>query len=339
MVYALHVKSSSQYCASCLLSINQCPLFRCSKCKRIFYCSRVCQKSHWASHKCECSCIVSSGTFPTATIRLLFNIISSKVKIYEGNPFLESLVSRESILLRFYVSLDVEELTADNDTRVIMEQAYAMLVMFSNKNLCVSKPYFFRLFGKAKINAFQLTNESGDEIGVALFERSAKLDHSCSPNADFAFIGKRIKVIASEEILDVSQIRISYVDLLASMKKRREELSDGYFFLCNCTRCSDLELDELCLAGLSVSIFICNCAPMLGEVKTHCYISVLGFSTDAVELYKACAAADITGNNEYLRLVYKHQDSLPLLRLCRTMVLTYKVNNDNVNGMRKAAFG
>lgn len=362
LVCALHVDSSPQYCAYCLLSVSQQPLLRCSRCKHVFYCSRICQKSHWCSHKQECACIVSSGAFPGATIRLLFNIIVSKV--YKNYPFFELLVSH------------VEELNANDETRLMMEQAYAMLMVFSNQNISISKSCFFRLFGRVKINAFHLTSECGDEIGVALFERSSKLDHSCLPNADFAFVGKRIKVIATDEILDASQIRISYVDLLMSMKRRQEELFNGYLFHCNCPRCSDLEQDfdtripPCCgrrMRGLKADalehqepvswpseanaflpnlakystvapeeVYVCGkchrcySAAVFDALECRCYeINTL---KDAVGLYRACAAAANTGNNEYLHLVYNHQGSLPLLRLCRTMVMTYRVAEDNLNG-------
>ncbi|KAL5109163.1 N-lysine methyltransferase SMYD2-A [Taenia crassiceps] len=296
--------------------------------------------------------------------------------IYEDDPFFESLVSRRLILLNFHASLDVEELIANDETRLMMEQAYAMLMAFSNKSVNVSKLHFFRLFGRIKINAFHLTNDFGDAIGVALFERSAKLDHSCIPNADFSFVGKRINVIASDEILDASQIRISYVDVLMSTKKRQEELFNGYFFVCNCRRCSDFEQDfdaripPCCgermrrlkvdalddgevvswppeansllpsLARYSTlapdEVYICEkChrsydTAVFDALECRCY--EINTFEDAIELYKACAAAANTGNNGYLHLVYNHQDSLSLLRLCRTMVVTYKVDEDSLDG-------
>lgn len=226
------------------------------------------------------------------------NTLSAPLQVYEDYLFFGSLVSRKSILLRFYACLDVEELAGNDETRLMMEQAYTILMAFSNKSIHFSKSDFFRLFGRVKINAFHLTNDFGDEIGVALFERfvflpfrswtrnyrSAKLDHSCLPNADFAFVGKRIKVIASDEILDASQvsstlaisrppfpqIRISYVDLLMSMKRRQEELLNGYFFICNCPRCSDLEqVGFQTLTGLVIGFRHSNPSVLWGTYATY----------------------------------------------------------------------
>ncbi|VDK33806.1 unnamed protein product [Taenia asiatica] len=216
----------------------------------------------------------------------------------------------------------------------------------------------------------------GDLIWSEEARISAKLDHSCLPNADFAFVGKRIKVIASDEILDESQIRISYVDLLMSTKRRQEELSNGYFFLCNCPRCSDLEQDfdtriPPCCGGrmrrlradalvheevvswpseanallpslarystvAPEEVYVCEkChrsynSAVFDALECRCY--AINTLEDAVKLYKACATAANTSNNEYLHLVYNHQDSLPLLRLCRIMIITYKVDEDSLNG-------
>ena len=141
------------------------------------------------------------------------------------------------------------------------------------------------------MNAFTLTTDCGDEIGVSLYRRfslifvkfykliflffhgAAKLDHSCTPNADFAFVGKEIKFIAAEAIEDPSQalfyfmskyfiqIRISYVDLLMSTKRRQKQLLENYFFLCDCSRCSNVE---------QVGIY--------GHLKSRSRLTGLGFS-------------------------------------------------------------
>ena len=37
-------------CAQC----DRCGNLRCGKCKQVHYCSKECQKAHWATHKQEC---------------------------------------------------------------------------------------------------------------------------------------------------------------------------------------------------------------------------------------------------------------------------------------------
>ena len=41
-------------CAQCARGSGG-ELTRCGRCKRVFYCSRRCQKLHWASHKASCT--------------------------------------------------------------------------------------------------------------------------------------------------------------------------------------------------------------------------------------------------------------------------------------------
>ncbi|VDD75411.1 unnamed protein product [Mesocestoides corti] len=64
VAYALHVDASKNYCAECLTPASPQPLSRCSKCRHVFYCNRVCQKTHWPVHKRECACIVSTPPLP-----------------------------------------------------------------------------------------------------------------------------------------------------------------------------------------------------------------------------------------------------------------------------------
>lgn len=52
-----------------------------------------------------------------------------------------------------------------------MEQFYMMLMVLSKNQVSISKEEFFQIFGKVRINAFDLTNSQGNEIGVALYRR------------------------------------------------------------------------------------------------------------------------------------------------------------------------
>ncbi|VDL61629.1 unnamed protein product [Hymenolepis diminuta] len=132
---------------------------------------------------------------------------------------------------------------AHYDEKIKMEQFYMMFLVFSNDQIRISKEDFVQIFCKLQINSFDLTDAQGNEIGVALYKKSARFDHSCCPNAIVTFIGKEIKVIASEDISDSSKVRISYLNLLRPTSIRQKELQKRYFFICDCLRCSNKEED------------------------------------------------------------------------------------------------
>ncbi|KAM7535609.1 hypothetical protein Aperf_G00000092973 [Anoplocephala perfoliata] len=354
LAFALHRKASSQYCGECLKSES---LSRCSRCKYVFYCSRKCQKSHWSMHKSECACIAGSGATPGATLRIIFYIITSK--IYQTDPIFATYMSH------------AEEMISNYEDKVKMEHFYVMLMVLSNNQINISEEEFFQIFGKVRINAFDLTNPQGNEIGVALYRRSAKFDHSCIPNAIVTFLGKEIRIIASEDIPDASEVRISYLDLLRPTSVRREELQNRYFFLCDCSRCCNTEedfririppccgnslrgpisadyenqkivnfpIDAIVLLSNLLKpslvapeeIYICDqChkiynAAVFDAFERRCY-EISSFS-DALELYKACAAAAARETrNDYFRLIYEHEESLPFFCLCRTLVMSYNID-------------
>lgn len=49
-------QNQNVYCSNCFgIASSGSTLFRCSRCRRNMYCSKVCQKLHWSEHKSECS--------------------------------------------------------------------------------------------------------------------------------------------------------------------------------------------------------------------------------------------------------------------------------------------
>ena len=74
-------------CNTCLLDIsmekrcvicNKPASFRCTNCKRVFYCSSTCQQRHWYSHKQECGILKKDYTSSNKVI--LFERISFRGK-------------------------------------------------------------------------------------------------------------------------------------------------------------------------------------------------------------------------------------------------------------------
>ena len=65
-----------------------------------------------------------------------------------------------------------------------------------------------------------------------LYLGASVLDHSCQPNAVVIFKGKELIVRTIEDVENISDIRVSYTNLLDNTEKRRQNLSEQYYFYC-----------------------------------------------------------------------------------------------------------
>lgn len=88
------------------------------------------------------------------------------------------------------------------------------------------------------LNSFNLTTALYDRIGVYLHPYTALINHSCDYNATVGFDGEEAFVKAIRPIQKDEQIFISYIDTTTPNAVRRKELSERYFFDCQCSKCS-----------------------------------------------------------------------------------------------------
>jgi len=93
------------------------------------------------------------------------------------------------------------------------------------------------------VNTFSILDGEMQSLGTGLYLAASIVDHSCNPNAVAVFEGTTITIRALEDfpILDWSKIFISYVDLMKLPEERQMELNDTYYFVCQCTRCLDID--------------------------------------------------------------------------------------------------
>lgn len=77
-----------------------------------------------------------------------------------------------------------------------------------------------------------------DRIGIYLHPYAALINHSCDYNSVVGFDGDELFVKAVRPIKKGEQILISYIDASGPYKVRRKELSNRYFFDCQCSKCS-----------------------------------------------------------------------------------------------------
>ena len=91
------------------------------------------------------------------------------------------------------------------------------------------------------------------------------MDHSCQPNAVVIFKGKELIVRTIEDVENISDIRVSYTNLLDNTEKRRQNLCEQYYFFCECPKCQDMEQD------LTKSSMMCpDCGGCVPHKKGSC---------------------------------------------------------------------
>ena len=92
-----------------------------------------------------------------------------------------------------------------------------------------------------QVNSFMMgTDQDGNEIH-GIFKQSSRLNHSCRPNAHFAWnsISERLTVHAIDDVPAETEIFISYryEDYSRTTIQRQQKLCDDYGFNCTCRAC------------------------------------------------------------------------------------------------------
>ncbi len=252
-------------CEGCLKETSN--LSKCTGCKHVSYCSKECQKEAWkeGQHKQECHRIkfFTSGPVEMEMPRLMAKII---IKLRQGNKVLLNAYRQRHLAmcnLLFSYSLDkvvtilpdktqrsfedlmshVEEIKKSDKHMKAFNLYYALLTEFFKEDGGVPpKDEVLEIYGKIKINSFSIEGSSGrNAVGTGLYLESSVFDHSCRPNAEGSYIGKKmyVKCTNKDGIEDFSKVRVGYCKLLPLRKERREDLRERYYFDCQCEHCSD----------------------------------------------------------------------------------------------------
>ncbi|XP_012523348.1 histone-lysine N-methyltransferase SMYD3 [Monomorium pharaonis] len=240
--FAFVVKSEHRTtrCDNCLKSEK---LLRCTGCQYVYYCDRNCQKKSWPIHKAECvhlKKILSQGLLikNIDEIRLVARII---IKLNQGGADEIDYYNEKKLKFKDLMS-HYSDIKADTKRQLHFSLLYGMLFQFLDKTLVPDFEEVMGIWGRMCTNYFSITNDL-DSIGIGIYLGASKVDHSCKPNATFVFEGTTIiiRTIMDLPSLDLSQIRIAYIGLLHSKKKRRELLHNMHYFWCDCERCKNEE--------------------------------------------------------------------------------------------------
>merc|ERR1719311_1294862 len=88
-----------------------------------------------------------------------------------------------------------------------------------------------RLLAALSVNTIAITDEvSQREVGLAFYQRAARLNHDGDPNAVATFRGRTLVLRALRPIAAGEEIRITYLDLAISAVEQRRVLLEQYHF-------------------------------------------------------------------------------------------------------------
>ncbi|KAL2425377.1 hypothetical protein ABEF91_007392 [Exophiala dermatitidis] len=209
----------------------------CSRCKVAKFCDQKCQTEAWSQyHRLECK--LFSRLYPRvlpSTVRAVIRLLKQhKAGILPPGEW-EQLLALQS---------HQQDLANAGGQRwqdlLIMSQG---IKGYSGTD--EDDDLILRLSCAVIVNSFTLSNATFDSIGVILHPKPALLNHSCDPNAYVRFdvsetdtLGS-ISVHALRDIAKDEEITISYIDTTVPCKRRQQQLSERYFFTCQCHLCAN----------------------------------------------------------------------------------------------------
>uniref|UniRef100_A0A182NUR0 MYND-type domain-containing protein n=1 Tax=Anopheles dirus TaxID=7168 RepID=A0A182NUR0_9DIPT len=217
---------------------------KCSGCLYLRYCGRSCQKEAWPDHKEECAklkALPPGLTVPSAAL-MMARIVRRLLK--GGDTYKGYYTSRR---YRKFSDLMPHEESIRQDAKRMEHfgTLFVVLQRLLDEAAMPSKVELLRIYGKMCINTFNILDSEMSTIGTGMYIGASIIDHSCRPNVMVSFDGETLNMRLLEDFpepeLDFSKLFISYIDLIDTSDVRREQLSERYYFLCDCERCRDVQ--------------------------------------------------------------------------------------------------
>ncbi|KAJ3187906.1 hypothetical protein HDU85_006299 [Gaertneriomyces sp. JEL0708] len=219
------------HCSSCF---QPRPRFRCSKCALLRYCSQQCQRVDWAVHRQECKVLLKapSPKLATTSFRAICRILSRRFLDSDSFTKVEALESHRQ----------------KRSTQQIEQfaQMAALIVRLMEGVNTLSPSEVLSLICRYSCNAMAISDESLANIAGGIFPTLSLINHSCRPNAAIVFSGSTAVLRSIRPIAPGEEILQSYTEISEPQHVRQKELSEAYFFKCDCTECrrDETELDS-----------------------------------------------------------------------------------------------
>ncbi|PPJ51185.1 hypothetical protein CBER1_07495 [Cercospora berteroae] len=214
----------------------------CTGCKRVRYCSKLCQSRAWKrEHKYECN-IISPAERPDLPhgVRAVIKLLGRLKADPEGKD--ELLLD----ILQFKPASDSKALDDVKNLDPGRFEDFSMLAYGAYKysgepkvgdmdTNAISKAFFFNIMS----NTLQLSSAMDDtKLGIGFDPILCSVNHSCDfPNTAVIFNQPKIVLRAQKKIKKGEEIFMKYVDITNPFSVRQAELKDSYFFSCRCGKC------------------------------------------------------------------------------------------------------
>ena len=103
----------------------------------------------------------------------------------------------------------------------------------------VSPTHVVSMIGSVRVNCAAFTDSAGLIIGVGLYPKQARLNHSCWPNCVLSY-GARgaVRVRTLRDVGVGEEMLITYTDPSTPTEERRAVLQQRWGFVCECSRCT-----------------------------------------------------------------------------------------------------
>ncbi|CAG2107503.1 unnamed protein product, partial [Medioppia subpectinata] len=250
IIHILYDKNKDKYCDNCLKRSDQ--LKRCSKCLRMYYCSKECQKNDWKYHKNECPLLNHESLqyfLSDDWMRFWFRLYLSVQNIPTFATEKHRLFDGSDVSLR---DIKVNAINDDKKCRLldmICDDLSELNIGCDRQEL----EHWMALLSTIPLIAIKsgdlYIRQEVDPIGAGLYAQYLLLGHSCQPNSAYLLVGKdlSIQLRAMRPIAVGEEITISFVNLCKSRDDRQKALK-VFSIDCECDKCVhhlDRDLDYM----------------------------------------------------------------------------------------------
>ena len=223
-VLAANLSKNCSYCFKYHTNLSNC-----GGCLIRHYCNKECQALDWKTgHKQECG-ILKLLNAKEKTMNSLF-LLALRVLVQKNIKGCE-IYEKMGNLLSNKTRFPEEKIQFFKEMSIVLMKYIEIPLTIENIEENIE------LLCRINTNAFTIHNYLDDPVALGIFIPSNFINHSCEPNAQIVFIGRKQRVFALKDLLKDSEITISYAQKLDSQENIRKFLFDNYQFDCKCVKC------------------------------------------------------------------------------------------------------